>query len=73
MKNDIEQEVLINQKHQLYKVRGVWNEFVEIDGAKTFDLEMLPYKMINHPNPLPSDANYRIDILWWKLKDFDQA
>lgn len=34
---------------------------------------MVPYRMVNHPNPLPSDANYRLDILYWKLKDFDNS
>lgn len=34
---------------------------------------MLPHVLSNHRNPLPSDSNYRLDILYWKLKDFDNS
>jgi len=28
---------------------------------------------MNHPNPLASDSNYRRDLLYLKLKDFDNS
>lgn len=34
---------------------------------------MNPLVMTNHTNPLPSDSFYRLDILHWKLKDFDNS
>lgn len=45
-----------------------------MNGQRVFSIhDMYPYKMVNHPNPLPSDANYRLDILYWKLQDFDNS
>jgi hypothetical protein len=47
---------------------------VEFNGEKLFDtFEMNPHIMVNHPCPLPSDSNFRLDILYWKLRDFDNS
>jgi hypothetical protein len=46
---------------------------MEVDDKTTWNLDMYPYHLMNHPNPLASDSNYREDVLYWKLKDFDKA
>lgn len=34
---------------------------------------MWPYEMKQHPCPLASNSNFRIDLLYWKLNDFENA
>ncbi|CAD8184504.1 unnamed protein product [Paramecium pentaurelia] len=61
-------------EQRYFSINGVWNQMVEFDGVKLFDtLEMNPHVMVNHPCPLPSDSNFRLDILYWKLRDFDNS
>ncbi len=52
---------------------GIWNEYIKIDGESIWDINTIPLVLKNNPNPLPSDSNYRLDILYWKLNDFDNC
>lgn len=46
---------------------------MEIDKEQCWNHETYPYELVNEPYPLGSDGNLRSDVLFWKLKDFDNA
>ena len=35
--------------------------------------EDFPHKLEHNQRPLASDSNYRLDLLWWKLKNFESS
>lgn len=66
MKNDV-----IAEKS---KIQGVWNSEFEADGKKLYTLDSpLPHQLEYEKHPLASDANFREDIINWKLKDIKAA
>ncbi|KAL4482280.1 hypothetical protein ABPG72_018061 [Tetrahymena utriculariae] len=58
---------------QVSTITGIWNKEIFIDDVKWFDIENpFPFKLEHELNPIPSDCNYRQDILYLKdrnLKD----
>ncbi|CAD8094503.1 unnamed protein product [Paramecium sonneborni] len=67
---DLKQDIK-NIKH---KIKGIWVNEIKIDNEKLISIHNdFPVKMQLAQYPIPSDANFRMDLLWWKLKDFDQS
>jgi hypothetical protein len=56
-------------------VEGNWLSDVNFDGLRYWSMETLrPYVLCDMPNKaLPSDASYRLDLLYRKLDDLDNA
>ncbi|CAD8101040.1 unnamed protein product [Paramecium primaurelia] len=55
-------------------IKGVWNQELKFDNQKLISIMTdFPIKLELAQYPLPSDANFRMDVLMWKLRDFDQA
>ncbi|CAK89100.1 unnamed protein product (macronuclear) [Paramecium tetraurelia] len=57
-----------------HKIKGIWVNEIKIDNQKLISIyNDFPVKMQLAQYPIPSDANFRMDLLWWKLRDFDQS
>ncbi|CAD8157336.1 unnamed protein product [Paramecium octaurelia] len=57
-----------------HKIKGIWVNEIKIDNQKLISIHNdFPVKMQLAQYPIPSDANFRMDLLWWKLRDFDQS
>ncbi|CAK57310.1 unnamed protein product (macronuclear) [Paramecium tetraurelia] len=55
-------------------IKGVWNQELKFDNQRLISIMTdFPIKLELAQYPLPSDANFRMDVLMWKLRDFDQA
>ncbi|CAD8122412.1 unnamed protein product [Paramecium sonneborni] len=55
-------------------IKGVWNQELKFDNQRLISIMYdFPIKLELAQYPLPSDANFRMDVLMWKLRDFDQA
>ncbi|CAD8176370.1 unnamed protein product [Paramecium pentaurelia] len=67
---DLKQDI----KQIRHKIKGIWVNEIKIDNQKLICIHNdFPVKMQLAQYPIPSDANFRMDLLWWKLKDFDQS
>ena len=50
------------------KVKGEWTSHVEFDGKRYWDIEReKPFLMEYEENPLPSDCNYRDDVILMRM------
>ncbi|CAD8206402.1 unnamed protein product [Paramecium octaurelia] len=66
LKNDVKQV-----KH---KIKGIWINEIKVDNQKLISIQHdYPVKMQLAQFPIPSDATFRMDLLWWKLRNFDQS
>ena len=50
------------------KVKGEWTSYVEFDGKRYWDIEKdKPFLLEYENNPLPSDCNYRDDVILMRM------
>lgn len=50
------------------KIKGEWTSYVEFDGKRYWDIEReKPYLLEYEENPLPSDCNYRDDVILMRM------
>lgn len=78
MKNNREITLKFKEKkHAVEKlglVKGSWLENLEINGETVWKMkECVPYKLNYFDSPLPSDSNYRLDVLYLKGGDEKNA
>ncbi|CAD8085572.1 unnamed protein product [Paramecium primaurelia] len=67
---DLKQDI----KQIRHKIKGIWVNEIKIDNQKLISIHNdFPVKMQLAQYPIPSDANFRMDLLFWKLRDFDQS
>jgi hypothetical protein len=59
---------------EICKVEGMWLDHIAFDGKIYWKFDdYRPYLMMPAKNPLPSDSNYRLDLLHFKLGDEAKA
>ncbi|CAD8120528.1 unnamed protein product [Paramecium sonneborni] len=67
---DLKQDI----KQVRHKIKGIWINEVKVDNQKLISIQNdYPIKLQLAQYPIPSDATFRMDLLWWKLKNFDQS
>ena len=56
------------------KIKGEWTSNVEFDGIKYWDIEKdRPFLLEYEPNCLPSDCNFRDDVLFLRMGKKEEA
>jgi hypothetical protein len=58
----------------LSSTKGSWVEFIEFDGKKYWDIEVIsPAELISANKTLPSDCRFREDLIFLAEKDLNLA
>ena len=51
-------------------MEGIWHQEIKIGDEVFWNLKtQLPHKIVYETHPLPSDSNFREDILAWRMND----
>ncbi len=57
---------------EICKVNGIWHQFLEFDNRKYWEFEdYVAYQLEKERDPIPSDSNFREDVIIWKNRDVD--
>ncbi|CAD8126712.1 unnamed protein product [Paramecium sonneborni] len=55
------------------KIHGIWHKNMFIDNQEIWNINTEPYVLEDEENPLPSDSNFREDLIAWKTSNFELA
>ncbi|CAK94494.1 unnamed protein product (macronuclear) [Paramecium tetraurelia] len=58
---------------EISKINGVWHKNMFIDNQEIWNINTEPYVLEDEDHPLPSDSNFREDLIAWKTGNFDLA
>ncbi|CAK76091.1 unnamed protein product (macronuclear) [Paramecium tetraurelia] len=58
---------------EISKINGVWHKNMYIDNKEIWNINTEPYVLEDEEHPLPSDSNFRVDLIAWKTGNFDLA
>ncbi|CAD8126596.1 unnamed protein product [Paramecium sonneborni] len=54
-------------------INGIWHKNMFIDNQEIWNINTQPYILEDEDNPLPSDSNFREDLIAWKTSNFHLA
>ncbi|CAD8087602.1 unnamed protein product [Paramecium primaurelia] len=58
---------------EISKINGIWHKNMFIDNQEIWNINTEPYVLEDEDHPLPSDSNFREDLIAWKTGNFDLA